>query len=122
MTNRALERKRSGTWVWQALSGVGLVILLSLHMIVHHFVVEGGLRDYQQVLAYVGNPLVVAVEVIFLVVVTYHAVVGVRAILFDLDLSERSKTLITRVLTVVGVIMLAWGVFLALYLFRTATA
>jgi succinate dehydrogenase hydrophobic anchor subunit len=122
MTNRALERKRSGTWVWQALSGVGLVILLSLHMIVHHFVVEGGLRDYQQVLAYVGNPLVVAVEVIFLVVVTYHAVVGVRAILFDLDLSERSKTLITRALTVVGVIMLAWGVFLALYLFRVATA
>ena len=122
MTNRALERKRSGTWVWQALSGVGLVILLSLHMIVHHFVVEGGLRDYQQVLAHVGNPLVVAVEVIFLVVVTYHAVVGVRAILFDLDLSERSKTLITRVLTVVGVIMLAGGVFLALYLFRTATA
>lgn len=122
MTSQAMERKRSGTWVWQALSGVGLVILLSLHMIVQHFVVEGGLRDYEQVLAYIGNPLVVAVEVIFLLVVTYHAVVGVRAILFDLDLSERNKTLITRVLTVVGIIMVLWGVFLALTLFRTATA
>lgn len=122
MATRAVEKKRSGTWIWQALTGVLLVILLSLHMIVHHFVVEGGLRDYQQVLAYVGNPLVVAVEVLFLVVVIYHALVGVRAILFDLDLGERSKTWITRLLVVFGAILLAWGVFLALYLFRIATA
>lgn len=122
MTTRAVEKKRSGTWIWQALTGVLLVILLSLHMIVHHFVVEGGLRDYQQVLAYVGNPLIVAIEVVFLAVVIYHALVGVRAILFDLDLGERSKTWITRLLVVFGAILLAWGVFLALYLFRIATA
>lgn len=122
MTTRAVEKKRSGTWIWQALTGVVLVILLSLHMIVHHFVVEGGLRDYQQVLAYVGNPLIVAIEVAFLAVVTYHALVGVRAILFDLDLSERSKTWITRLLVVLGAVLLAWGVFLAFYLFRVASA
>jgi succinate dehydrogenase / fumarate reductase membrane anchor subunit len=122
MTTRAVEKKRSGTWIWQALTGVLLVILLSLHMIVHHFVVEGGLRDYQQVLAYVGNPLIVAIEVAFLAVVTYHALVGVRAILFDLNLSERSKTWITRLLVVLGAVLLAWGVFLAFYLFRVASA
>lgn len=122
MTTRAVEKKRSGTWIWQALTGVVLVILLSLHMIVHHFVVEGGLRDYQEVLAYVGNPLIVAIEVVFLAVVTYHALVGVRAILFDLNLSERSKTWITRLLVVLGAVLLAWGVFLAFYLFRVASA
>ena len=122
MTTRAVEKKRSGTWIWQALTGVLLVILLSLHMIVHHFVVEGGLRDYQQVLAYVGHPLIVAIEVAFLAVVTYHALVGVRAILFDLNLSERSKTWITRLLVVLGAALLAWGVFLAFYLFRVASA
>jgi succinate dehydrogenase cytochrome b556 subunit len=122
MTTRAVEKKRSGTWIWQALTGVLLVILLSLHMIVHHFVVEGGLRDYQQVLAYVGNPLIVAIEVVFLAVVIYHALVGVRAILFDLNLSERSKTWITRLLVVLGAVLLAWGVFLAFYLFRVASA
>ncbi len=119
---RALEKKRSGTWIWQALTGVGLVILLSLHMIVHHFVVEGGLRDYQQVLAYVGNPIVLFLEVTFLVVVIYHALVGVRAILFDLNLGDRAKTWITWLLVAFGAILLAWGVYLALYLFRVATA
>ena len=122
MTSKATEKKRSGTWVWQALTGVLLVILLSLHMIVQHFVVEGGLRDYEQVLAYIGNPLVVAVEILFLVVVTYHAMVGVRAILFDLNLSESRKTLVTRLLAIVGIVVFAWGVFLALALFRAANA
>lgn len=116
------EKRRSGVWVWQALTGVLLVILLSLHMIVHHFVVEGGLRTYEQVLDYVGNPLVVAVEILFLVTVTYHAMLGVRAILFDLNLSDRQKGLVTRALTVLGVVIVAWGVFLALALFRAANA
>jgi succinate dehydrogenase cytochrome b556 subunit len=114
------EKRRSGTWIGQAITGVLLVILLSLHMIVHHFVVEGGLRTYEQVLAYIGNPLVVTIEILFLVVVTYHAMVGVRAILFDLPLNERQKGLITRALTVVGVVIVGWGVFLALWLFRMA--
>ncbi len=114
------EKRRSGTWIGQAITGVLLVILLSLHMIVHHFVVEGGLRTYEQVLAYIGNPLVVTIEILFLAVVTYHAMVGVRAILFDLPLNEQQKGLITRALTVVGVVIVGWGVFLALWLFRMA--
>jgi len=112
----------SGTWIWQALTGIVLVILLSLHMIAHHFVVEGGLRTYEDVLRYVANPIIIVLEVIFLGVVTYHAMAGVRAILFDLDMSDRAKTRTTRVLTVVGLILVAWGLYLSFYLFRIATA
>jgi hypothetical protein len=35
-----------------------LVALLALHMIAHHFVVEGGLRDFDQVVDYVSNPAI----------------------------------------------------------------
>ena len=112
----------SGTWIWQALTGIVLVILLSLHMIAHHFVVEGGLRTYEDVLRYVANPIIIVLEVIFLGVVTYHAMAGVRAILFDLDMSDRAKTRTTRVLTVIGLILVAWGLYLSFYLFRIATA
>ncbi|MDW8268432.1 MAG: hypothetical protein RMN24_04630, partial [Anaerolineae bacterium] len=82
--------------------------------------VEGGLRTYEQVLAYIGNPLVVVIEIVFLIVVTFHAMLGVRAILFDLPLTERQKTLVTRALTAVGLVVGAWGIFLALWLFRMA--
>jgi len=122
MDNRDKLPTYSGTWIWQALTGIVLVILLSLHMIAHHFVVEGGLRTYEDVLRYVANPIIIVLEVIFLGVVTYHAMAGVRAILFDLDMSDRAKTRTTRVLTVVGLILVAWGLYLSFYLFRIATA
>ncbi len=122
MENQDKLPTHSGTWIWQALTGLALVILLSLHMIAQHFVVEGGLRTYEDVLRYVANPIIIVLEVLFLVAVTYHALTGVRAILFDLEMSDRAKTTTTRVLTVVGVILVAWGLYLAYYLFRMASA
>ena len=49
---------RSRSWRWTAGSGVALLALVTLHMVAHHFVVHevGGLRTYDQVMAYIGNP------------------------------------------------------------------
>ncbi|HLV43435.1 MAG TPA: hypothetical protein VKY39_00600, partial [Aggregatilineales bacterium] len=90
---RVLERQRRGTlaWIGQAVSGILLLILLGTHMIAHHFVVEGGLRRYDQVLDYVGNPVILAIELVFLVVVTFHAMVGLRAVIFDLGLTQNQE-------------------------------
>ena len=55
MSRRTLEematrRDRSGSlWLVQAFSGLLLVFILGAHMIAHHFIVEGGLRDYEPV-------------------------------------------------------------------------
>ena len=49
---RAGRRGPAGAlWLVQAISGLLLVLVLGLHMVAHHFVVEGGLRDYAQVRA-----------------------------------------------------------------------
>lgn len=112
------HQRRAGTWIWQALSGIGLLILLTLHMIANHFVREGGLQTYQDVIDYLSTPLIIVLEVAFLAVVTYHALLGVRAIFTDLGLSDRTITTINRVLTVLGVVMVAWGVFLTFYVVR----
>lgn len=109
-------------WIGQAVSGVLLVGLLGLHMIAHHYVVEGGLRDYAQVLNYVRSPLILAVEIVFLLVVVYHALLGVRAILLDLGLNAAQQTWLNRGLIVVGVVTLVYGIGLALTLFGMANA
>ena len=85
----------SRAWAWTAVTGVALLVLLTIHMVAHHFVVEeiGGLRTYQQVLEYIGNPVIFAIESLFLVVVTIHAMLGLRSVLFDFGLSERTKRL-----------------------------
>lgn len=119
---RTTQEPQSATlgWILQAGSGIMLLLLLGLHMIAHHFVVEGGLRGYEQVLAYVGNPVILVIEMLFLVVVSYHAMVGVRNIIFDLGLTESQERSVTIVLTLLGLVMVVYGVFLAVTLFSRA--
>ncbi len=107
----AADRSRSRSWAWTAGSGVALLVLVTVHMVAHHFVVEsiGGLRTYQDVLEYIGNPVMFVIEAAFLVVVTIHAMLGLRSVLFDFGLSERAKRLTDRGLQVLGVVTVAYG-------------
>ena len=114
MMDNQFDRPRAPSWgwFWQAFSGVGLVVLLALHMIAHHFVVPEGLRNFREVVDYLRNPLIVVLEVLFLVTVTSHAVLGVRAIIFDLGLSERAEKRVSQILTVFGVLTVGYGLWL----------
>ena len=98
--------------IFQVISGAALLVLLGLHMVAQHFIVPTGLRYYEDVIAWLRNPVMIVVEVAFLVVVTYHALVGVRTILFDVGFSERTERRITLLLWVVGIVTVVYGVAL----------
>ena len=108
-------RERAGSWSWilQAFTGALLLVLLGLHMVVQHFVVEGGLRNYQQVVEYLSNPFVFLLETAFLITVTWHALLGVRAILLDLGLKPATEQKLSTALTIIGVIAVAYGICLS---------
>ena len=72
----------------------------------HRNIVPEGLRDYAQVVAYLSSPVIVVLEIAFLVTVAWHGLLGLRAVIFDLGLSARAETWVTRVLAVVGVVLL----------------
>lgn len=113
------KRKRSSwAWFWQAVTGIALILLLGLHMIAHHFVAEGGIRDFAQVIEYLANPLIIVTEIAFLISVTAHAVLGVRAILFDLGLSAQTERTVTILLTVIGVLTVLYGIWLTYAIVR----
>jgi succinate dehydrogenase hydrophobic anchor subunit len=117
----AAQRDRSGSmWLVQAISGIFLVGLLGVHMIAHHFVVEGGLRDFQQVLDYVANPVVMVIEILFVIIATIHALLGVRAILIDLRPSAGAMRAIEWGLRFFALIAIVYGIYLALALQRLA--
>jgi succinate dehydrogenase hydrophobic anchor subunit len=101
-------------WRWTAFTGVALLALLTVHMVAHHFVVNatGGLRTYRQVLDYVANPAILAIEGTFLVVVTIHAMLGLRGVLFDLVETERARSWVSRALAALGVVTVAYGFLL----------
>ena len=106
--------RRSRTWKATAGTGVALLALVTIHMIAHHFVVEevGGLRTYAQVLDYISNPAIFVIECLFLVVVTTHAMLGLRSVLFDFGLSARAKRVVAKGLLVLGIVTVAYGVTL----------
>lgn len=99
-------------FVGQVISGAALIVLLGLHMIAQHFLVRTGLRFYTDVIEWLRSPVMIVIEVSFLVFVTYHALVGVRAILFDFGFTRRGQRLITNILWVVGIVTVVYGVVL----------
>jgi len=108
----AREPKASSGWLWQVFTGVGLVFLLGLHFIANHFIVKGGLRDFANVVSYLRNPIILVLEVLFLVVVTTHGMLGVRAIVMDFGLSDRIEKRLSQALTIIGVLTVVYGLWL----------
>ena len=108
----AQEPKKSWTWYWQVFTGIALVLLLGLHFIANHFIVKGGLRDFADVVSYLRNPIILVLEVLFLVVVTTHAMLGVRAIVMNFGISGHAEKRLSQALTVIGVLTVGYGLWL----------
>lgn len=98
----------------QVTSGVLLLVLLTVHMVAQHFVVEGGLRTYADVVAWIRNPVVFAVEALLLICVTWHGIAGVHAVLLDLGLGLRGRAerIVARVLLDLAVATVLYGLWL----------
>ena len=102
----------SFAWLAQVLSGVLLLVLLTVHMIAQHLVVEGGLRTYDQVVAWIHNPVVFTLEALLLVCVSWHGIAGVHAVLLDLGLRGRTERIVAQLLLGVAVATVLYGLWL----------
>ena len=107
-------RRRSGTtaWLLQVVSGVALLFLLGAHIVAQHFVAKGGLRSYAQVVSYLGNPAVLTVESAFVVVLIWHAMLGLRAVLLDFGCGPRGQAVITKCVIVLGLVTAGYSFWL----------
>ena len=116
---KTIERdSATGVWIIQAITGVLLIVLLGLHMIAHHFIVEGGLRTFQDVVDYISNPVIFVLELLFLIVVTPHAMLGLQGIVLDLGPSKSAERVIIWVFRILMVLVLGYGIWLAFALQR----
>ncbi len=73
---------------------------------------SGPLSTYADVLAYIRNPLIWPLELLFLGSAIWHALLGIRAILLDLDLPTRLLRLADRLMLGLGAIAIVYGVWL----------
>ena len=116
---RTYRRGRSARlWHWTAGSGMALVLLATMHIVAQHFLVhqKGGLRTYAEVLSYISNPIIFVLEAGFLLAVTIHAMLGIRGILHDRDLSAAAERRLDIALWTLGTLTIGYGMALLIIL------
>lgn len=113
------EARPSLNWLGQAISGILLIVIVFTHMLINHFQAEGMLSA-SQVVAQVSNTTYFILEIAFVIVVTYHALAGIRVIIFDLNLSDAARRKISAAITMVGILTIIYGATIA-FLIRSQT-
>jgi len=120
MLSTYVSKPRPGetTWVWmiKIVTGPLLVLVLILHFIVNHYLgsMSSGLMTYDDVIAYFQNPIIPAIEILFLVTVVTHCLIGLRGILLDMNPSRPVLSVVTWFLALLGVSSVVYGIWLAL--------
>jgi succinate dehydrogenase hydrophobic anchor subunit len=111
-------RPGENTWIWliKIVTGPLLVVLLILHLVVNHYLgsMSTGLMTYDDVVAYFQNPIIPAIEILFLITVVTHSLIGLRGILLDLNPSRSTLNTLTWLMTILGVSSVVYGIWLAL--------
>ena len=111
-------RPGENTWIWliKIVTGPLLVIVLALHFTVNHYMgsMSSGLMTYDDIVAYFQNPIIPAIEILFLITVVTHSLIGLRGIVLDMNPSRSMLRIVTWLLVILGVSSVAYGIWLAL--------
>ncbi len=112
------RKPQEGAWLWllKIVAGLAIVIILGIHFWANHLLAPGGLLNYADVLAYYQNPIIPSMEIVFLVFVVTHALLGLRSILLDLNPTRRVLGGINAFLLIIGLAAIAYGSWLVLFI------
>lgn len=104
----------AGTWFFKIISGFLIIVILIIHLVVNHLIVEGGLLSYADVVQYYQKAIVPIMEIFFLVFVVVHALLGLRSILLDLHPSNKLLKAINYGLVSLGTVSIVYGTWLVI--------
>lgn len=116
--SRSGPRPGENTWIWliKIATGPLLLVVIGLHFTVNHYMgsMSSGLMTYDDIIAYYQNPIIPAIEILFLATVVTHSLIGLRGIVLDLNPSPRVLNIVTWLLVMLGVTSVGYGIWLAL--------
>lgn len=116
MNQRSVLKSREGAWLWlfKIFAGLMLVLLLAVHFVMNHMVAPGGLLSYAEIIGYYQTWFVPGMEILFLLLVISHALVGLRSILLDLNPSDGLLRAANLILLLVGLGFSIYGIWLVI--------
>jgi succinate dehydrogenase hydrophobic anchor subunit len=106
------------TWIWLVKIATGplLILVFILHLTVNHYIgsLPSGLMTYDDVIRYYQNPIIPAIEILFLILVVTHSLIGLRGIVLDMNPSRQVLSAVTWLLSLLGIASVLYGIWLAL--------
>ena len=115
-TSRPKNNEGVGLWLLKIAAGLLVFVVLGIHFVINHAVAPGGLLTYQDVIQYYNVPIVPVMEIIFLIVVVTHALLGVRSILLDLSLVQKIRRIVDGLFLALGAFAIIYGAWLVITL------
>jgi len=103
---------KTGMWAWvgHRLTGLALVAYVFLHLsfISTASMAEGG-ADFDALMETTSQPLFVAMDFLLVIVVIYHAMNGLRVVLFDLGVGIRRQKLVFWITMAISAVLIVGG-------------
>lgn len=103
---------KTGMWAWvgHRLTGIALVVYVFLHL---SFISTASLGDgeasFDDLMATTSQPLFVLMDFVLVIVVIYHAVNGLRVVLFDLGIGIKRQKLVFWIAMAVAAVLVVGG-------------
>ncbi len=111
MTQQTIKPQGVWAWILQRITAVLLLVLLGTHLAILHYVPENLNINFLGVAARFKSVLYLIVDSGLLAVGLYHALNGVRNVLFDYIIADSTRRTINTVMWLVGIVFLAWGAY-----------
>jgi succinate dehydrogenase hydrophobic membrane anchor protein len=112
MTSAVLARDRGGMWPWlgQRVTAVVVLVTIGVHLILTHLFAIGEL-SFDDIADRLANVAVLVNDVLLLLAVTFHALNGVRMVVFDYTDLGRGRRIFDAALWVIGVALSVYGIW-----------
>ncbi len=103
---------KTGMWAWvgHRLTGLALVAYVFMHL---SFLSTAsmGAGDFDALMEVTSQPLFVAMDFLLVIVVIYHAMNGVRVVLFDMGVGIRHQKLVFWVVMAIAAVLIIGGLW-----------
>jgi succinate dehydrogenase / fumarate reductase cytochrome b subunit len=103
---------KTGMWAWvgHRLTGLALVAYVFMHL---SFLSTAsiGEGDFNALMETTSQPLFVAMDFMLIIVVIYHAMNGLRVMLFDIGLGIRHQKMVFWIMMAVGAVLIVGGLW-----------
>jgi succinate dehydrogenase / fumarate reductase, membrane anchor subunit len=118
LATKSTPKSGEGMWLWliKIVSGILIILLLLLHFFVNHTglisITQNGLLTHEGVVQYYSNPIIPAIEILFLIFVISHSLIGLRSIILDMKPSRSLLKAVNWAFVLLGAVAIVYGIWL----------